>query len=205
DDKMKALHPKQTELLEILRTHISDPLTMEELADRLNVSGKSVVFHHIKQLEKKGYLKRNPSNPRDYIILKDPERNVIYLKMYGMAKCGPEGTILDGTPTRIVPVDPSMIYFPACKGFMVEAKGDSMESLIAPHDWLIVEQSHQPQNKDVVVCVNNGEVMVKRFTQDGENVILQSENPSYNPIVADRDSFRVEGIVRSIIKRSFNC
>ena len=178
---------------------------MEELAERLNVSGKSVVFHHIKQLEKKGYLKRNPANPRDYIILKDPERNVIYLKMYGMAKCGPEGTILDGTPTRIVPVDPSMIYFPACKGFMVEAKGDSMESLIAPHDWLIVEQSHQPQNKDVVVCVNNGEVMVKRFTQDGENVILQSENPSYNPIVADRDSFRVEGIVRSIIKRSFNC
>ncbi|MBE6421655.1 MAG: MarR family transcriptional regulator [Elusimicrobium sp.] len=202
---MKALHPKQTELLEILRTHISDPLTMEELAERLNVSGKSVVFHHIKQLEKKGYLKRNPANPRDYIILKDPERNVIYLKMYGMAKCGPEGTILDGTPTRIVPVDPSMIYFPACKGFMVEAKGNSMESLIAPHDWLIVEQSHQPQNKDVVVCVNNGEVMVKRFTQDGENVILQSENPSYNPIVADRDSFRVEGIVRSIIKRSFNC
>ena len=202
---MKALHPKQTELLEILKVHISDPLTMEELADRLNVSGKSVVFHHIKQLEKKGYLKRNPANPRDYIILKDPERNVIYLKMYGMAKCGPEGTILDGEPTRIVPVDPSMIYFPACKGFMVEAKGDSMESLISPKDWLIVEQNHQPKNKDVVVCVNNGEVLVKRFTQDGENVILQSENPHYTPIVADKTSFHVEGIVRSIIKRSFTC
>lgn len=202
---MRALHPKQTELLEILKSNISDPLTMEELADRLNVSGKSVVFHHIKQLEKKGFLKRNPANPRDYIILKDPERNVIYLKMYGMAKCGPEGTILDGEPTRIVPVDPSMIYFPACKGFMVEAKGDSMENLIAPHDWLIVEQNHQPKNKDVVVCVNNGEVMVKRFTQDGENVILQSENPRYNPIVADRTAFRVEGIVRSIIKRNVSC
>lgn len=202
---MRALHPKQTELLEILKSNISDPLTMEELADRLNVSGKSVVFHHIKQLEKKGFLKRNPANPRDYIILKDPERNVIYLKMYGMAKCGPEGTILDGEPTRIVPVDPSMIYFPACKGFMVEAKGDSMENLIAPHDWLIVEQNHQPKNKDVVVCVNNGEVMVKRFTQDGENVILQSENLRYNPIVADKTAFRVEGIVRSIIKRNVSC
>ena len=202
---MKALHPKQTELLEILKSNISDPLTMEELADRLNVSGKSVVFHHIKQLEKKGFLKRNPANPRDYIILKDPERNVIYLKMYGMAKGGPEGTILDGEPTRIVPVDPSMIYFPACKGFMVEAKGDSMENLIAPHDWLIVEQNHQPKNKDVVVCVNNGEVMVKRFTQDGETVILQSENPRYNPIVADKTAFRVEGIVRSIIKRNVSC
>ena len=202
---MKALHPKQTELLDILKTNISDPLTMEELAERLNVSSKSVVFHHIKQLEKKGFLKRNPSNPRDYIILKDPERNVIYLNMYGMAKCGPEGTILDGTPTRIVPVDPSMIYFPACKGFMVEAKGDSMESLISPKDWLIVEQSRQAKNKDVVVCVNNGEVLVKRFTQDGENVILQSENPHYTPIVADKTSFHVEGIVRSIIKRNVTC
>ena len=202
---MKALHPKQAELLDILKTNISDPLTMEELADRLSVSGKSVVFHHIKQLEKKGYLKRNPANPRDYIILKDPERNVIYLNMYGMAKCGPEGTILDGTPTRIVPVDPSMIYFPACKGFMVEAKGDSMQNLIAPRDWLIVEQSRQAKNKDVVVCVNNGEVMVKRFTQDGQNVILQSENPQYNPIIADKEAFRVEGIVRSIIKRNVSC
>lgn len=202
---MKALHPKQTELLDILKTNISDPLTMEELAERLNVSSKSVVFHHIKQLEKKGFLKRNPSNPRDYIVLKDPERNVIYLNMYGMAKCGPEGTILDGTPTRIVPVDPSMIYFPACKGFMVEAKGDSMESLISPKDWLIVEQSRQAKNKDVVVCVNNGEVLVKRFTQDGENVILQSENPHYTPIVADKTSFHIEGIVRSIIKRNVTC
>ena len=199
---MRTLHPKQARLLEILQANLSDPLTMEELAERLNISSKSVVFHHIKQLEKKGYLKRNPSNPRDYIVLKDPEHNVIYLNMYGMAKCGPEGTILDGTPTRVVPVDPSMVYFPARKGFMVEAKGASMQPLIAPHDWLIVEQGVVAKNKDVVVCVNNGEVMVKRFTQDGDKVILQSENPDFAPIVADKDFFHVEGIVRSIIKRS---
>lgn len=202
---MRPLHPKQTKLLEILKKNISDPLTMEELAERLSVSSKSVVFHHITQLEKKGYLKRNPANPRDYIVLKDPQRNVIYLNMYGMAKCGPAGTILDGTPTRVVPVDPGMIYFPAHKGFMVEAVGDSMQMLIAPHDWLIVEQSHTPKNKDIVVCVNNGEVMVKRFTRDGKNIILQSQNPFYTPIVADATSFRVEGIVRSIIKRNVSC
>lgn len=201
---MKQLHQKQTELLEILKSNISDPLTMEELADRLNVSGKSVVHHHIQQLEKKGYLKRNPQNPRDYIILNDPERNVVYLKLYGMAKCGPAGTILDGTPSRVVPVDPSMIYFPACKGFMVEAKGDSMEELIAPKDWLIVESSKTPKNKDVVVCVNEGEVMVKRFNFDGNNIILESQNKKYSPIIADKQHFHVEGIVRSIIKRNLS-
>ena len=200
---MKQLHQNQIELLELLKSHISDPLTMEELADLLNVSGKSVVFHHIKQLEKKGFLKRNPANPRDYIILKDPERNVVYLPMYGCAKCGPEGTLLSGVPTRVVPVDPAMIYFPASKGFMVEAKGDSMENIIAPRDWLIVEQNRCPQNRDIVVCVNQGEVMVKRFSQDGQNIILESQNKKDSPIVADRLSFHVEGIVRSIIKRNF--
>lgn len=200
---MKQLHPKQKELLDILKNTISDPLTLEELAARLGVSSKSVAFHHVKQLEKKGYLKRNPENPRDYIILKDPERNVVYLNMYGTAKCGPDGTILSGAPTRIVPVDPSMIYFPAGRGFMMEAKGDSMENIISPRDWLIVEQNPHPKNRDIVVCVNQGEVMVKRFSQDGENIILESQNKNYSPIVADKHSFHVEGIVRSIIKRNF--
>lgn len=200
---MKQLHPKQTELLEILKNNISDPLTLQELAERLGVSGKSVAFHHLKQLEKKGYLKRNPENPRDYILLKDPERNVVYLPMYGQAKCGPEGTLLSGVPTRVVPVDPSMLYFPAGRGFMVEAKGDSMENIIAPRDWLIVEQDRCPRQRDIVVCVNQGEVMVKRFNQDGENIILESQNKKYAPILADRHSFHVEGIVRSIIKRNF--
>ena len=200
---MKQLHTKQKELLEILKSNISDPLTLQELAERLGVASKSVAFHHIKQLEKKGYLKRNPENPRDYIILKDPERNVVYLPMYGQAKCGPEGTLLSGAPTRVVPVDPSMLYFPAGKGFMVEAKGDSMETIISPRDWLIVEQDRCPRQRDIVVCVNQGEVMVKRFSQDGENIILESQNKKYSPIIADRESFHVEGIVRSIIKRNF--
>ena len=77
-----------------------------------------------------------------------------------------------------------------------------MEHLISPKDWLIVEINHSPKNKDVVVCVNNGEVMVKRFSKDGDSVILQSENPFYTPIVADPQTFHVEGIVRSIIKRN---
>lgn len=68
---MRALHPKQTELLEILKSNISDPLTMEELADRLNVSGKSVVFHHIKQLEKRAF-KAQPRQPARLYYFKRP-------------------------------------------------------------------------------------------------------------------------------------
>ncbi len=198
---LKNLHPNQQKILELLKEHQAAPLTMEEIALHLDISAKSVVHYHIKQLEKKGCITRQNANSSHYFITEDNEESVIYLPLYGMAKCGPAGTILDGAPSRVVPVDPSMVTFPKCKGFMIEAKGDSMTDLIHPKDWLIVEKNHTPRQRDVVVCVNNGETMVKRFHQDNGRVLLVSDNNTYAPIVAD-ESLVVEGIVRSIIKKS---
>jgi repressor LexA len=199
---MKKLHPNQQKLLELLKKHAASPLTMEEMAREMGISSKSVIHYHIKRLEKRGLLTRGAANAQQYYIKEDENQNVIYLPLYGMAKCGPAGTILDGSPSRVVPVDPSMVKFPACKGFMVEAKGDSMTDLIHPKDWLIVEQNSCPRERDVIVCSNNGETLVKRFITDkGGNVLLVSDNSAYSPVVADRDSFKVEGIVRSILKR----
>lgn len=198
---MAKLHENQQRLLKLLEKHIAEPLSMEELAAELDISSKSVIHHHIKQLEKKGYIIRNATNPRYYQI-KNPEEKIVYLPLYGMAKCGPSGTILDGTPDRIVPVDPSMVQFPIKKGFMVEAKGSSMEDMIHPKDWLIVEQNNHPKQNDIVVCVNSEETMVKRFHYDGSSIMLISDNKKFLPIIADPYSFRVEGIVRSIIKKS---
>ena len=199
---MKNLHPNQEKLLKLLKEHQDNPLTMEELALQMDISSKSVVHYHITQLEKKGYITRSANNAQQYYI-NDTEENVIYLPLYGMAKCGPAGTILDGTPSRVVPVDPAMVNFPVCKGFMVEAKGDSMTDLINPKDWLIVEKSNTPNQRDVIVCSNNGETMVKRFVKDGRsgNILLVSDNRKYAPIIADKNSLKIDGIVRSVLKR----
>jgi repressor LexA len=79
--QMKKLHEKQQQLSHILKENIDDPLTIRELQDRLSISSPSVVHHHIQQLEKKGYLKRNPSNPQDYQILSEsPEKKITYLR-----------------------------------------------------------------------------------------------------------------------------
>jgi len=199
---MKKLHPNQKKLLELLKKHVANPLTMEEMAEEMDISSKSVIHYHITQLEKKGLLTRSATNSQQYYIKEDEEQSVVYLPLYGMAKCGPAGTILDGSPSRVVPVDPSMVKFPACKGFMVEAKGDSMTDLIHPKDWLIVEKNNCPRERDVVVCSNNGETLVKRFILDkAGNVLLISDNTAYAPIVADKDSLKIDGIVRSILKR----
>lgn len=197
----KTLHPVQEKLLALLAEHIDDPMTVRELQDALDVASTSVVAHHMQQLEKKGYLKRNPYNPKDYQLVKGgPESQVSYLNLYGLAACGPSGSILDGDPEDRIPIASRLLSFPAAEAFMVEAKGKSMEPKIQAGDLVIARKVSQPENGKVYVCVNDGEALIKKFQQDGKTKILRSFNPDFEPFVAAKD-FRVEGEVKAVISR----
>lgn len=198
---MKPLHKTQKELLGLLKKNIEAPLTIRELQNILEISSPSVVYHHIQQLEKRGYLKRNPHNPKDYQILTEPEKPIVYLNLYGMAQCGPNGSILEGNPEKCVPISSWLIKFPAKEAFLVEAKGDSMIPKIKEGDLVIARISNVAESKDTVVCVYKSEALIKKFHRQGNQIILQSENESkYPPIVAEQDEVRIEGIVKSIIQ-----
>ncbi len=170
---------------------------MEELKDRLNLSSRSLVLHHIRQLEKKKFLKRNPSNPKDFRILNDPDDLFKYVNLYGLAQCGPEGTLLSGDPIDRIPISPKMINFNIEDAFMVQAKGDSMKPVIHDGDFIIAEIQNYADNGDIVVCTMDGKTMIKKFYKEGK--LLGSTNADFEPIKIEGDSFRIEGSVRSII------
>ncbi len=193
------LHPIQKKLLDLLIKNIDEPLTIREMQDILDASSTSVIAHHLKQLEKKGYLKKNPANPRDYQILKEaPEKQITYLNLYGLVHCGPSGSILDGNPIERIPISTRLISFPSAEAFMVKAKGDSMEPKINDSDLVIVRKADDADNGSVVVCVNDGEALIKKIKKERRNTILISLNPKYQPFLADKN-FRIEGEVRGII------
>lgn len=205
---MKNLHPTQRKLLVLLKQHAENPLTMRELQEELGVSSTSMVHHHISQLEKRGYLRRNPTNSHDYQVLADePNKKIAYLNLYGLARCGPQGTILDGNPIERIPVATALLGFDASQAFMVRAKGDSMEPKIKNGDFVIVKkvESNQAPEGSIVVCTNNGETMIKQFRSDigSKKIILVSLNShKYPPIVANGDDFRIEGVVRLILSHN---
>src|ERR1017187_2553928 len=173
---MNKIHPTQQALLKLLKDNIEDPLTIRELQLKLNVLSPSTIQHHIEQLEKKGYLKRNSHNPRDYQILQIPDKAIVYLNLYGSAKCGPRGFMLDGNPVDRIPIASRLIKFPAAEAYLLEAKGDSMEPKIIASDLLIVQNKKLALNGDIVVGVNNSEVLIKKYNKQGRQIILYSEN-----------------------------
>lgn len=197
---MKGLHISQEKLLAILRDNIESPLTIRELQEQLDITSPSVVFHHILQLEKKGYLKRNPNNPKDYVVMDDPEKAIVYINKYGLAQCGPKGSILFGNPIDRIPIASRLLKFPAEEAFIVEAKGNSMEPKIRQGDIVIARMQKIASNGDLIVCVNDSEVLIKKYFKQDKNIILHSLNSlKHDPFVASKD-FRIEGVVKNILQ-----
>jgi repressor LexA len=200
---MKLLHSTQEKLLKLLKNNIEEPLTIRELQAELGVSSPSVIHHHILQLEKKGYLRRNPGNSQDYQILaEDPDKQIAFLNLYGMAQCGPRGSILDGNPIDRIPIATKILGFSSADAFLVRARGDSMEPKIKQGDLVIVDKNSTPENGNIVVCVNDGEVLIKKIQRNGKKIILTSTNPSYDPFLATEKSFKIEGVVRGVLSYS---
>lgn len=198
---MKELHPLQDKLLKLLAQNADNPLTVREMQEELEVSSTSVVAHHMQQLEKKGFLKRNPYNSKDYQVMTSaPESMVSHLNLYGLAACGPEGSILDGDPVDRIPLSSKLLSFPASDAFMVKAKGRSMEPRIFEGDYVIARKTSIEESGKIYVCVNNEQALVKKLQVQGKIKILHSFNPDFEPIIAAED-FRVEGEVRGLISR----
>lgn len=197
---MKNLHLKQSKILELLKENIDNPLSLVAISKEVGINSPGVLYHHLRQLEKKGYLKRNPDNPKDYIVLDSPEKQVVYINKYGMAQCGPNGLILDGTPIERIPIASSLLRFPASEAFIVEAKGDSMEPKIKSGDIIIAKKQKNPESGDLVICVYDEMALIKQFVKIGQRIVLHSLNEKYELIeVRSENNLIIEGVVKNIL------
>lgn len=88
--------------------------------------------------------------------------------------------------------------------FYLKVYGDSMTGAdIAQGDLLLVRrQPAVDEGQIAVVLLDNSEVTVKRIYYQGEQVILQSENPKYPPRLVNYKDIKVHGLVKQIIKQA---
>lgn len=205
---MRKLHEKQELILSILKNH-PEQLSLRDIQSLIGVSSPSVVLHHVQQLEKKGYIKRNPNNPQDYQILDIQEKeNYVNLPVFTTAQCGIKGLLSRTEPIDRIPVPVKWIDFPSSKAFLVQARGKSMEPKIKPGDYVVgkateAKWAYQEFNGKIIVGVHEGDPVIKKLYYDDKKneVVLQSLNPDYPPFIASKD-FWIEGEVRGIFSYS---
>ncbi len=182
--------------------------TVREVCKELGLSSPSTVHVHLKALEEKGLIKRDPLKSRS-IVLTYPLQNkndrasilpatkVIDVPLVGDVAAGTpilaEENITDTytLPTDIVGDDPS---------FLLSVHGNSMVDVgINDGDYVVVKEQPIADNGDIVVAIIDDGATVKRFYKEEDHIRLQPENSSMDPIIVDDCS--IAGKVVAVFRR----
>ncbi|NJS41163.1 hypothetical protein HC766_02150 [Candidatus Gracilibacteria bacterium] len=175
-------------------------LTLREIGYEIGVDHPQKIQHHLNQLEKKGYLRKEEKGG-GYITLDEPVKGIINLPLYGMAQCG-HSELVDITATEKVSLPSKLFNITNPESmFLVQAQGISMNPRINDGDYILIKKQPQPdyQNQTCLV-VHNDTAKIKNLVKTEKSFVLLSSNPNFEPVDVELDDqFLVHGVVKSLI------
>lgn len=201
------LSKKQIEILEFIREAVSKkgyPPAVREICEAVGLKSTSTVHGHLTKIEKKGYIKRDPTKPRAIEIIDTMASENPAFDM-GTAYVPVVGQVTAGQP--ILAVENIEENFPVPSEFMVDGEyfmlriaGDSMvEAGILDRDYVLVKQQQEADNGDTVVALIEDSATVKTFYKETDRVRLQPENTTMDPMYFD--SVEILGLVKGVFRK----
>ncbi|MDQ7819544.1 MAG: transcriptional repressor LexA [Armatimonadota bacterium] len=200
----KGLTRRQREILAFVQRYTDAhgyPPSVREIGQALGLTSSSTVHSHLSALEKKGYIRRDPSKPRALEILRDerevPAKKVVPVPVVGRVTAG-EPILAQQNIEDYLPLPADLLG--GAEGFLLHVRGDSMIGAgIYDGDLLLVRRQSTARNGDIVVARLEDEATVKRFYREADRIRLQPENPALEPIYT-RDVV-IEGVAVALIRR----
>ena len=204
-----VLTERQQQVLEYIRTTVASrgyPPSVREIGDAIGLSSPSTVHSHLSALVTAGAIKRDPTKPRAIMIVDETaaagtprDRRVRDVPVLGRIAAGtPILAVEDVQEVLPLPVD----LVGDDPVFLLEIKGDSMiDAGILEGDLVAVRSQKDARDGEIVAALIDGEeATVKRLRRQGDKVILEAENPAYEPLVYT-DGVELIGKVVGVLRR----
>jgi repressor LexA len=202
-DLKADLTKRQREIFDFIGRYASKygyPPTVREIGKAVGLHSSSTVHAHLANLEKVGLLRRDPTKPRAIELLVDRARRVMKggLPLVGQVAAG-QPVLAEENIEDYLDV-PSVIG--GERGdYVLRVKGDSMRDAgILEGDYVVVSQTDDADNGQIVVALIEDEATVKTFYREKDRIRLQPANKAYKPI-RTRDAQvlgRVVGVFRQV-------
>lgn len=201
---LKELTERQKNILTYIKKQIREkgyPPSVREIGKAVGLNSSSTVHGHLRRLEEKGLLRRDPTKPRAIEVLDDAlsrvPANLVPVPLVGRIAAGrPILAIENIEDTYPLPTD----FVHGSELFMLSVRGDSMvEAGIMNGDYVVVNRQNTADNGDIVVALLGEEATVKRYYHEKDYVRLQPENAAMEPIIT-RD-VHVIGKVVALLRR----
>jgi repressor LexA len=209
-----VLTGRQQEIWDFLVDYVDRhgyPPTVREIGERVGLASPSTVHAHLANLERAGFLKRDPTKPRALELTglrRQEMRSERNSSTHGLPLVG---EIAAGAPLLAEQNVEEYVDLPerlvgGAADFLLRVKGDSMiDAGILDGDLVVVRKADTAVNGDIVVALTGDdeaadEATVKRYFRESGRIRLQPENAALEPIYAKHVQIlgKVVGVFRAL-------
>lgn len=196
---LERLTERQREVYEFIRERIRSRgygPTVREIGQQFNISSPNGVMCHLKALEKKGLIVREPNMSRAIMLATESVEGSRGLPLAGRIAAG----VLHEAVEQDEVIDFSEL-FSADDLFVLKVSGDSMiEDQIADGDFVVIRKQPTASKGQIVVAITDeNEATLKRWYPEGNRIRLQPANSSMKPIYVK--NARVLGCVVGVVRK----
>jgi len=198
---LETLTPRQREIYSFIRQKIQGRgygPTVREIGNEFEIKSPNGVMCHLKALQKKGLIHREPNMSRAIQLLSDPTS----LAHAGGVKL--IGRIAAGQPLEAIEQEEEL-GFEDWEGsddkFALQVTGESMiDEHIADGDYVIIQRQEQARDGQIVAVLDNdGEATLKRFYREKNRIRLEPANKTMKPIY--RDNVKILGVLVGVVRK----
>jgi repressor LexA len=171
-----------------------------EIQSHFRFASQTSVMQYIGALEKKGFLQRHAGKARALITPIQKVR-IHDVPIYGQIPAG-MATLTEEDVEGHVSLDHHSANVSKSHGtFALRVRGDSMIGAhILDGDIVILEQSKEVHNGDIVAALIDGETTLKRYVVDHGRPYLKAENPRYPNLIPARE-LKIQGVMVSLVRK----
>jgi repressor LexA len=181
------------------------PPSVREIGELVGLSSSSTVQSHLKTLERRGLIQRDPTKPRALTTRgngAEPVAHVGFAQDYGVLPI--VGKVAAGIPItaeeNIEGDLPVPMELARTGSFVLRVQGESMiDAAILDGDLIVVSPQSDATSGEIVVAMIDGEATVKRFYREAGRIRLQPENRTMAPIYSD--NVTIVGKVGAVFRR----
>jgi repressor LexA len=208
------LTARQQEIYDFVMRYVDShgyPPTVREIGEEVGLASPSTVHAHLANLERAGYIRRDPTKPRALEVVgrergsaaaEDSRTRV--LPLVGQIAAG--GPLLAEQNVEDHLAVPEPLVAGSGEDFLLRVKGDSMiEAGILDGDYVVVHRQQTARNGEIVVALAGedeaaDEATVKRFFREEGRIRLQPENSALEPLFPAHVQVlgRVTGVFRTV-------
>ncbi len=196
---VKPLTNKQKDALDFINSFMHKKgyaPSLRELAKFLDTENLSTAQYYVEELEKKGYLKRNPHKNRG--IAPITQKQIIPLLGF-IAAGEPIEPIENAEPIQVpnnIKLRPNQSYY------ALRVKGDSMMDMgILDNDVVLVKHQMTADIGDTVVGITEIGATLKVLGRKDGRIILQPRNSNYEIIIPKQ--LEIRGKFIGLVRGSF--